>query len=207
MPSSLRWILATILLAGSCRADAQQKSVEPKFVINPDREYLYIQFDHFGPGEPRNDGEATNRVWLRLVNNCTVTIQVIVNGFEPGHKPADEIALQDLVVADPPPRMVIEQNGSTSNVKSKIEAPSDYWMDVGSEYHIRPGKNILFSLPTSQFVKHWHIEIPYEFVVPQGKGPRPEEIGGLPEMHLTYSLWWLPTEIQRKIENENTNHQ
>jgi hypothetical protein len=179
---------------------------------------LYVEFDHLGPGEARNEDEAPNRVWLRLVNNCTVSIQIVVNGFPPGHMPADEVALQDQVVADPHPFMTIESpppmsmaseasKATEESTKANDKPPYGYWIDVGSSEYIRPGKSILFSLPTSQFRKGWHIEISYEFPLPKGKGPlRPENIGGLPVMYLEYGLSWLPKDIQQKVEEENAKH-
>lgn len=206
MPRTLRWVLSATVLILSWQAHAQQHPGEPRFIINPNHPYLYIQYDHFGPGIPRNEDEAPNRVWLRLVNNSTVSIQVVVNGFPEGHKPADEVAIQDDVVADPPRIMHIATEAPDAPVKTDENAPYGYGSDVGSSEYIRPGKSILFSLPTSQFRKGWHIEISYEFVVPQGKGPRPENVGGLPVMHLEYALWWLPKDVQQKIEKENAKH-
>jgi hypothetical protein len=198
----------------SWQANAQHRSVEPQFIINPNHPYLYIQFDHFGLGLPRNDDEAPNRVWLRLVNNCAVSIQIVVNGFPEGHKPVDEVAIQDQVVADPPPFMTMEpippmtmaDDAAKASVKENDKPPYGYWADVGSLESIRPGKSILFSLPTSQFRKGWHIEISYEFVLPRGKGPRPETVGGSPVMYLEYGLSWLPKDIEQKVEKENTKH-
>jgi hypothetical protein len=205
-----------MVLVLSWQANAQQRPVEPKFIINPNHPYLYILFDHFGPGIPRNDDEAPNRVWLRLVNNCTVSIQIVVNGFPEDHVPADEVAIQDHVVADPPPFMTMElappmtmmtSDATKAMAKENDKPPYGYWADVGSLEAIRPGKSILFSLPTSQFRKGWHIEISYEFVLPRGKGPlRPENIGGLPVMYLEYGLSWLPKDAQQKIEKENAKH-
>jgi hypothetical protein len=40
--------------------------------------------------------------------------------------------------------------------------------------YIPPGKSILFSLPTNQFRRAWHIEIPYEFAYHKGKARAPK---------------------------------
>jgi hypothetical protein len=193
-----------VILILGWNLSAQQQTGEPNFIINPDRPYLYIQFDHFGPGTPENDNEARNRVWLRLVNNCAVSIRIVVNGFAEGHKPADEIAIQDEVVEDPPPFITSEP--PLGEEAKPFKRPSyGYGSDVGSPFYIRPGKDILFSLPTSQFMKGWHIEISYNFALPQGKGPRPDDVGGEPIMYLSYSLWDMPKDIQQKVEKENAN--
>jgi hypothetical protein len=206
MPRMPRWGLSAMVLILSWQVHAQQHPGEPRFVINPNHPYLYIQFDHFGPGIPRNEDEAPNRVWLRLVNNCAITISLSVNGFPEGHKPPDEVAIKDDVVADPPPIVRIVSGTPDAPIKADEKPPYGYWSDVGSLEYIRPGKSILFSLPTSQFREGWHIEIPYEFVVPGGKGPRPEDIGGQPVMYVEYDLLWLPENIQQKVEKENIKH-
>jgi hypothetical protein len=198
----MRWTSLLVILILGWKLPAQQQTGEPRFIVNPNHPYLYIQLDHFGPGTPRNDDEAENRVWLRLANNCTVSIQIVVNGFPEDHKPADEIAIQDLVVEDPPP-FITSDPPLGEEAKASKKPSYGYWIDVGSDFYIRPGKSVLFSLPTSQFAKGWHIEIPFEFAVPRGKGPRPDNVGGQPVMHLEYSLWDLPKDIQQKIEKEN----
>ena len=43
---------------------------------------------------------------------------------------------------------------------------------VASLITIGPGEEILFSLPVNHLNKNWHIEIPFNFELPQGKGPR-----------------------------------
>jgi hypothetical protein len=185
--------------------NAQQRT-EPQFVLNPDRAYLYIQFDHFGPGVPRNENEPPNRVWLRLVNNCTITVKVRVNGFPEGHEPPDEIALMDQVLPDPPHLRTGSSTHPDSRSAAQGRTPSlGYGSDVGSTEYVRAGQSILFSLPTTQFANDWHIEIPYDFVVPDGKGPRPDEIGGQPVMYISYALPWLPQYVQEQIRKENTH--
>jgi len=184
---------------------AQQSTTEPTFVLNPDRQFVYVQFDHVGPGSPRAEGEGPVRVWLRLVNNCAIPIEVRAGGFAEGHKPADEVPILEDVVRDPPLRIVIYSGTKPpTETKKKPEPTQGYESDVSGIATIRPGKNILFSLPTTQFAEGWHIEIPYKFHLPQGKGPRPNDIGGEPLMHLEYSLWDLPSTAQNQVKDENT---
>ena len=204
MSRNLRWTVLLAMLILGWRLHGQQQTGEPDFIINPDRPYLYIQFDHFGPGTPENDSEAQDRVWLRLVNNCTVSIKIVVNGFPEGHKPADEVAIQNLVVEDPPP-FIISDAPTGKDAKASKRPSLGYWADVGSPLYIRPGRGVLFSLPTSQFMEGWHIEIPFEFAVPRGKGPRPNDIRGQPVMHMEYALGELPKDVQQKIEKENAS--
>jgi hypothetical protein len=77
--------------------------------------------------------------------------------------------------------------------------PRGYEFDVSTVENIPPGKSVLFSVPVTHLSKSWHIEIPYEFDVPPGKGPRQSIVGGEPRMFLIYSAWDLPQDIQEQI--------
>lgn len=197
---------AALILAAISIGNAQEKA-EPQFILNPNRAYLYIQYDHFGPGASRSGEEPPNRVWLRLVNNCKLSIKVRVNGFPEGHQPPDEVAIMDDVVPDRPYLKIEGSPKSDSESLARKQTPSPgYESEVGSYEYVRPGQDIFFSLPTTQFADDWHIEVPYEFVLPEGKGPRPDEIGGEPVMYISYALWWLPKRVQEQIRAENSRN-
>jgi hypothetical protein len=197
-----RTLLTFLMLDIGLRSVAQHPT-EPRFIINPNETYIYVQFDHYGSGTPRSDHEGVNRVWLRLVNNCRVTIDVRANGFPEGHLPSDEVAIMDRVVYDSPHRISISSDDPPAKKRPK-KLPPSYESEVGSPVSIPPGGNTLFSLPTNQFEKQWHIEIPYIFSVPQGKSPRPDRNGGFPVMHVEYGLWGLPLGIQTQVERANS---
>ena len=78
----------------------------------------------------------------------------------------------------------------------------DYWFEVGSLLEVPPGNSVLFSLPTDHLSTKWHVEIPFDFKVPTGKGPRPDDIGGFPVQFLEYSLWDLPEEVKVQIQEK-----
>jgi hypothetical protein len=44
------------------------------------------------------------------------------------------------------------------------------------------------------------MEIPYEFDLPRGKGPRQQIVGGQPSMILSYSAWDLPEDVQQQLK-------
>jgi len=60
--------------------------------------------------------------------------------------------------------------------------PRGYLFHVASLITIDPGEEILFSLPVNHLNRNWHIEIPFNFELPQGKGPRDPLNGGEPLM-------------------------
>ena len=202
----------------------QQRQSSSKFVIDTNREFVYLKFDHLGKGIKRWDFEPEMRIWLRFVYNCNVPILLRAYSIPDG-SPREEIGVMDQVVMDPPPflQVVTDEDepgpkawtsldpadlpAQTSPV-SKLQAdvkpatpPRGYWFEVGSELAVRPGKEILFSIPVNQLGKKWHVEIPFEFEVPEGKIPRDPSIGGLPVMHLEYSRYDLPDPVRAAVEN------
>jgi len=78
--------------------------------------------------------------------------------------------------------------------------PGGYMMDVGSLVTIMPGKQILFSIPINHVSKRWHIEIPFEFDLPKGKGSRDPKVSLGPSMIIEYSMEDLPPEFRAAVE-------
>lgn len=191
---------------------AQRVDVQTSFVIDPDRPYVYLKFDHIGPGIPRNRRESKSRIWLRLTNNCRVAITVHENGTPDG-SPNDEREIMYNVVPTIKPQMVtFGFKAHENNLKQKQleEPPSDdleempqgTTSDVGSSEDIPPGESILFSVPVNHLSNRWHIEIPYSFALPPGKCCRKPDIGGQPVMVMYYGLWDLPQESLSEIKQE-----
>jgi len=77
--------------------------------------------------------------------------------------------------------------------------PMGYDAEVSSVERIPPGNSLLFSIPVTHLSKAWHVEIPYKFDVPPGKGPRQPIVGGEPKMVLLYSAWDLPEDVERQL--------
>jgi hypothetical protein len=92
----------------------------------------------------------------------------------------------------------INADGQKSEAKAD-QIPRGYMEEVGSLVTINPRREILFSMPANHLSKRWHIEIPFEFGLPKGKGPRDPNNGGEPQMVVTYSLWDLPPKSRAEI--------
>jgi len=153
------------------------------------------------------------RIWLHLVNNCRVPIVVSANGVS-DESPKDEVGLRYRIVANPPvfgSSGVIyrdasgEKSGShkadntPDSGEQSAAMPRNNLVDVATSIIIRPGEQILFSMPVNHLGKHWHVEIPFEFDVPRGKCCRDEETGGQPVMSVDYGLYDLPPQAQKQI--------
>lgn len=188
-------------------AFSQTAHVAGQFVLNVDHPFVYAKFDHIGPGAPRSEDEPKQRVWLRLVNNCRVPIAVRANGV-PDESPKDEIGVEYDVVANPEifgvvsdkpeDKIAASQQKSEASTNEKV-MPRGYMEEVGSLVTIEPGSDILFSLPVNHLSEKWHIEIPFEFEVPKGKGPHDSVYGGEPVLVLQYNLWDLPPKSRADI--------
>jgi len=218
--------LAIIVCGAIAPSFPQKPQSSSKFVIDTNREFVYLKFDHLGKGIKRWDSEPEMRIWLRFVNNCNVPIMLRAYSAPEG-SPREEIGVMDQVVKDPPPFMQVvtdEEDVPGPKVWTSLEPadlpaqappvakprssdepatpPPDYWFELGSQLTVRPGKEVLFSIPVNQLGKKWHVEIPFEFEVPEGKIPRDPNIGGQPEMHLYYSIYDLPDQARAEIEGK-----
>lgn len=192
--------------------EAQKTGPAKQFVIDENRPFVYIKFDHVGPGIRWSEEEPSTRIWLHLENNCRIPIQVIANGVPDG-SPKDEVGIQHKVVPNPPLRGLVtysfpvrpkppgvsnpEQHTSTPEVE---EMPRGYMADVGSIVTIMPGKDILFSIPINHLSERWHVEIHFEFDLPKGKGSRDPKVSLGPSMVIEYSMEDLPPEFRSAVE-------
>jgi hypothetical protein len=61
-------------------ASAQVRT--PDFLIDPSKDYVYLEFDHLGSRVRIGGDEVSQGLWIRLVNNCRVP--VVVAMFNPG---------------------------------------------------------------------------------------------------------------------------
>jgi hypothetical protein len=185
---------------------SQAQAPAGAFVIDPNRPYVYLKFDHIGNGIQREEDEPTSRIWLRLTNNCRLPITVRTFGVPDG-SPKDEQGVMDIIVAIEPPRVTLIGVRSDGTVEPKPfvkarpdELPHDYWAEVGSSQNIPPGTALLFSVPINHVGPRWDFEIPFDFEAVNGKYPRDPSVGGLPQMTFHYTMFDLPPEARREVE-------
>jgi hypothetical protein len=201
-------ILTMVLLCPFLSAWSQptnQTSGFPGFVIDENRPYVYLRFDYVGNGIRFSDDEPDQRVWLRFVNNCRIGIVLRTFGAPEG-SPKDEVGVMHRVVKDvqfrirdvepEPPAL----NAKGAEPRQEAKMPGGYDFDLALAEIVPPGKSLLFSVPVTHLSKSWHMEIPYEFDLPPGKGPRQQIVGGQPSMTLRYSAWDLPENVQQQLK-------
>lgn len=203
-------VIRTVVLLCPLLALAQSNDqVQPLrgFVIDENRPYVYLLFDHVGKGLKFSDDEPTQRVWLRFVNNCEVGVVLRTFGVPEG-SPKDEVGVMHDIVKDPQfwiRGFKAEQpalNAKDAEPKQTVKMPRGYYFDLASAETILPGESLLFSVPVNHLSKSWHMEIPFQFDLPPGKGPRQQIVGGQPSMMLRYSGWDLPEGIQQQLKLE-----
>ncbi len=205
--------LISFMLIGVASASlvAQTTKMGKDFLIDVNRPFVYVKFDHIGPGIPRTPTEPNSRIWLRLKNNCRIAILVRANGV-PDDSPKDEVGLEYEVVAKPAIRGMVlistpdahkpesRETGSTHSSDTRSdEIPSGYMEEVASSVSIGPGQEILFSMPINHLSERWHVEIPFDFEPPPGKGPLNSNTVGLPIMAVHYTVWDLPRNSQSEV--------
>lgn len=207
-------VLAVLLLAvspciASPNSQAQKTDDAASFVIDANRPYAYVKFDHIGKGVKRSDEEPDVRIWLRLTNNCRLPIIVRITSVPDGVL-KDEAGVMDIIVAiEPPPGPVfagIRADGTFVGPKPFVKAtpgelPHDYWYEVGSDQAIASGTDLLFSVPINHIGPRWSFEIPFEFDVVKGKFPRDPNVNGFPRMVFPYSMYDLPPDATKQVES------
>lgn|SRR5437879_6402160 len=205
--------LVSFLLIGVPSASllAQTTKMGKDFLIDVNRPFVYVKFDHIGPGIPRTPTEPNSRIWLRLKNNCRIAILVRANGV-PDESPKDEVGLEWEVVPNPTIQGMVSfstsgkdepQTGLNAETqkseKATDEVPRGYMEEVASLVTIGPGQEIRFSMPINHLSERWHVEIPFDFELPPAKGPLHSNTVGLPIMAVHYTVWDLPRNSQAEV--------
>jgi hypothetical protein len=166
------------------------------FLVDANRAFVYLRFDHAGsiPSEDRGGTEA--RFWFRLTNNCRVPISVRTFGAPNGGAKDEEGVMYD-VVRTPESQPQIILNNQPPAPAEPGEMPRGTMFDVSSFDTIGPGEEILFSIPANSLDKRWHVEIPFEFAPRKSKGTWDPNVGGWPSTKIDYYLEDLPEKYRK----------
>jgi hypothetical protein len=196
---------------------------ESSFVRDANRPFVYLKFERIGTGVRRNEAEPSLRAWFRFVNNSSAPIRLRTYG-EPKGSSADEVGVMDDVVADQPiftitassavpevehqPTSDMEKSTAKATVERQRERkmPFGYSSEVSSATTVASGESVLFSVSVDHLGSpgsDWHMEIPFWFAVPKGRGPRDPVVGGEPVMSLHYHFYDLPDEAQARLRGES----
>ncbi len=182
----LRLIVAlAILLANVASASSQVTAND--FEIDKSKPYVYIKFDHFGERKPVNDWESTKGLWLRLVNNCRLPIEVGVLGLGTGDP---GVALNFEVVPT--------GGRNAPDPEQKKKMPFGYAADIGTLVTIQPKRDLLFSVPAESVRKQWFIQVRFGFALPEPKRVDTPSSGNYEPYSLVDFTWYNIPEEERK---------
>jgi hypothetical protein len=137
------------------------------FVLNPSSPFVYMKFDHVGPRKSLFEGEVSEGLWLRIVNNCRIPIEV--NAF--GNPRGDPGAVIEDEVIRSSPGMTIEAGNALENPGQKPKVQPDKppvgysWLSV-SRTVIAPGDELLISVPRNHVSDEWFMRVKFILVIP-----------------------------------------
>ncbi len=157
--------IVILLVAASPQTIGSQETA--KMVLDPTKPIVYIHFDHAGPRQPVEEAEPARGLWLRLVNNSVIPVEVKTDGTDPdGNMVVPDIVaprFRPLPKSGPPPE--------------PAKMPQGYFSPAADLFHLQiiaPGKDLVIVLPTNHVAYGWNIQIPFQFklpVVKQGEQP------------------------------------
>jgi hypothetical protein len=166
------------------------------FLVDANRPFVYLRFDHAGSIPSEEGGGTEARFWFRLTNNCSVPIRVRTFGAPHGAGEDEEGVMYDVVrTAESQPRIIF--NNQVPAPTEPGEMPRGTMFDVSSSDTMGPGEMILFSIPANSLDKRWHVEISFEFAPRKSKGTWDPKIGGWPSTRLEYYWDDLPKEYRK----------
>jgi hypothetical protein len=132
------------------------------FLIDSDKPFVYLAFDHVGKREPIMLGESDRGLWLRFVNNCRLPVIIRTFGTgtkDPGIGVIDEIvpsaALTGIVGNEKTPRELKELSQTDG-------PPRDYSFEVYSSNTVAPNESVLFSVPLEHVSPKWYLRVRFE---------------------------------------------
>jgi len=204
LTSALLPLIAIALSVAKAQTEQTNHDIAQQFILNQERAFAYLQFDHIGKGVRFHKGEPAYRIWFRLVNNCRVPIVIRTFGVPEGSL-LGETGLLHKVIAEPPThRTIIFGSGDPKPTESPVDAalmPDGYDADVSSAATLGPSESLLFSIPFDHLSAKWHIEIPFRFDLPHKRPSHHEaQIGGQPHMTISYELSDLPIDARKQVE-------
>lgn len=183
----MKGILTFALLSLVGVANAQ--GAETSFVLDASKPYVYLAFDHLGLRKPIQEGESSEGLWLRVVNNCKVPIRIktfrgdadnlgvlvfdeivpVAQGFTV-YSSDSEIPLvasssQSLIGEDKTidafPAKPEPRHGSDVVERASEPRPRGYSSDLAFVSIVLPGKSLLFSVPRNHVSPSWFMRVKF----------------------------------------------
>lgn len=158
--SMVRWAVLLLLFAHGLRA----QSIQDNFVLDKSKPFAYLTFDHIGPRKPLQNGEGTEGLWLRLVNNCRIPILLRAQAKD------EEPILEHEVLLEEPMLQIVngkEIKGLKREQRDRNEAlkhkPDGYEFEVSGVILVQPGEGALFGVPLNHVGHFWFMRVEFAF--------------------------------------------
>jgi hypothetical protein len=168
-----RLIWSLLLMATSVYA----QTTDTTFVLDGSKPYAYLQFDHVGPRKPIQEGEDSEGLWLRVVDNCKVPIAVKSYGVTSGDA---GVGIFDEIIPIGQGFMVqadTDEVPETTDENRLKTMPPGYSAELSSVTRVLPGKSLLFSVPRNHVSRNWFMRVKFTLDVSKpsvGIGPQTE---------------------------------
>ena len=96
---TLAFFIAVAISVANAQGEPANTNIAQRFILNQERFFTYLQFDHIGKGTRFNEEEPAYRIWFLLVNNCRVPIVIRTFGVPDGSL-VGEVGLLHNVIAN-----------------------------------------------------------------------------------------------------------
>lgn len=173
------------------------------FVIDQSKPYVYLKFDHIGPRKPVQDGEGNTGIWLRVVNNCRISI-VFPSFAMPKGNPG--VGLMDEVVDiesmlqtfnSPEEQKEYQRHEQVRKLKQK---PVGYTFETAGVVRVKAGEDVLFSVPLNHVDDDWYMRVRFALELNRSS------ISVGPFTYLPFYEWDIPKEFRpAKAPNTDPN--
>ena len=176
-------LIALTMLVGSGSTASTQIS-RKNFALDDSKPYVYIQFDHAGQREPIDQTEPAQGLWLRLINNSTISIEVETMDTA---TQAKLMVLPDVITAV---ERIIPRSGEPHE-----KMPMGYGSGMGVFRTIAPGDGFIFSVPANHVSPYWYMQVPFHFNLP------PVKKGSQPICYAAFTWEDLPASYTHSANN------
>jgi hypothetical protein len=186
------WVGMVLLLSASSLAAPGQES---GFVIDNSRPWIDIAYRKMGKRIPVFPTESEHGLWLALRNNCRYSIWVeTLETLDEPNKNEGTLLVHDVVpVVTSIYSTPLPPGAPAAKIlaNAKLDKPPGYALPgdfaIGAE--VKPGKELLFSVPLESVTRKWFIRIQVDFKIPGDRGVQPL-------VFVDFEFWQLPKDVQ-----------
>jgi hypothetical protein len=153
------------------------QSVQENFLVDKSKPFVYIVFERRSTENPQFGGDDPHRLFLRVINNCSIPIRFTGSTANPGpgilvdHDVLPEPELSGEAIVLPPDTVKSLNKDRESALKRMPEGQSAH---LGESFRLDPGQSLLVNLPRNHVSPYWFTKIGFDFVLePSPHGPSP----------------------------------